>query len=224
MYKFYLDGFLLPVAPGKMDLKIKNKNKSIVLLNEGEINILKTAGLTEISFDIFAPSVVYPFAINSNTVDDILSVLKNLKTSKRPFQFVVIRGSFSTNIKVSVEDYSIKEDAKNGKDVYITVKLKQFRSYGTKKIKLPEKKKEEKKVKAQNVVERVDEKKKPFIGCNVIVNGRLHRDSYGEGPGQTLSGYKGKINFINDRRHGYHVTTPDGSWLGWVTIDDIEVV
>lgn len=41
MYYFYLDKILLPVTPSKMSIKIKNKNKTYVEINEGEINILK---------------------------------------------------------------------------------------------------------------------------------------------------------------------------------------
>ncbi len=40
-----------------------------------------------------------------------------------------------------------------------------------------------------------------MIGSDVIVNGRLHRDSYGKGPGQTRTNYKGKINLINEKDH-----------------------
>ena len=50
-YQFYLDGVQLPVAPSKLQLKIKNQNKTMALINESEVNVLKLPGLTEISFD-----------------------------------------------------------------------------------------------------------------------------------------------------------------------------
>mgnify|MGYP002423712379 FL=1 len=40
------------------------------------------------------------------------------------------------NIKVSLEDYTIKEDVKQGMDVVVTIKLKQYRDYGTKVCKV----------------------------------------------------------------------------------------
>ena len=59
-------------------------------------------------------------------------------------------------------------------------------------------------------------------GCTVILNGRVHRDSYGSNPGKTFSNYKGKVNLINTKgTHPYHVTTPEGSWLGWVTKESV---
>lgn len=47
-YEFYLDKCLLPVTPSKLQLKIDNANKTLTLMDEGEINILKKAGLTEV--------------------------------------------------------------------------------------------------------------------------------------------------------------------------------
>ena len=63
MYYFYLDKILLPVTPSKLSIKIKNQNKTMVEINEGEINILKKAGLTEIEFEAMIPNVKYPFAV-----------------------------------------------------------------------------------------------------------------------------------------------------------------
>ena len=51
MYDFYLDKTLLPVSPSKLELKITNQNKTMNLINEHEVNVLKSPGLTEISFD-----------------------------------------------------------------------------------------------------------------------------------------------------------------------------
>ena len=60
------------------------------------------------------------------------------------------------------------------------------------------------------------------IGCDVVLNGRVHYDSYGAKPGKTFTNYRGKVNFINKKgSHPYHVTTPDGSWLGWVTAESV---
>ena len=60
------------------------------------------------------------------------------------------------------------------------------------------------------------------IGCDVILNGRVQSDSYGSKPGKTFTNYRCKISLINKKgSHAYHVTTPDGSWLGWVTEESV---
>lgn len=140
-YHFYLDKMLLPIPPEKLQMKINNKNQTYILLNEGEINVLKAPGLTEINFDIRIPNVKYSFSMYKNgfqRADYFLDTLESLKTGKKAFQFIVTRvlpdGSmlFGTNMKVSLEEYSITEEAKEGFDVLVSVKLKQYRPYGTK--------------------------------------------------------------------------------------------
>ena len=141
MYNVYLDTMLCPVAPEKLQLKIANKNKTLVLINEGEINILKKAGLTEISFDLLLPNVQYPFATYTSgfrKANYYLEKLEELKVSQEPFKLKIIRRFpdgkmiFDTNMKVSLEDYSPQDDAKIGFDVKVSVKLKQYRDYSTK--------------------------------------------------------------------------------------------
>ncbi|MDD3347333.1 LysM peptidoglycan-binding domain-containing protein [Oscillibacter sp.] len=141
-YNFYLDGVLLPITPGALKLKINNQNKTITLINEGEINVLKKAGLTEVSFEMNIPAVSYPFVNGTpKTPKYYLDKLEALKTNKKSFRFIVSRTTpggkllFDTNLSVSMEDYTLDEDAKaNGMDVKATVKLKQYKPWGTKVI------------------------------------------------------------------------------------------
>ena len=144
-YDFYLDKCLLPVAPSKLEIKINNANKTVSLINEGQVNILKQAELTDIEFECEIPQVRQPYAVYTAGFQQAhyyLDYLESLKTAKKPFQFIVCRKLpsgkklFHTNIKVSLEEYTISEDAKDGFDLSIKVKLKQYRDYGTKTIHL----------------------------------------------------------------------------------------
>jgi LysM repeat protein len=132
---------LLPIAPDKFTLKVKNTNKTMTLINEGEINILKEVGLTDLEFDVLIPAIQYSFA---NYADGFKSpawftnYFEELKVSKKPFQFIISRQMpdgkllFENNLTVSMESYTIKEDAKNGFDLTVSIKLKQYRPFGTK--------------------------------------------------------------------------------------------
>lgn len=142
-YSFFLDKVQLPVPPSKLQTKISNKNKTIVLINEGEINFLKSAGLTEISFEVMIPQNKYPFAIyrgGFKKAKYYLDHFEQLKVNKKPFQFIVTRVSpggkllFTTNMKVSLEEYTITEDAGEGLDLIVAIRLKQYRDFGTKKL------------------------------------------------------------------------------------------
>ncbi len=234
-YLFYLDKVLLPIAPSKLQLKIKNQNKTLQLINEGEVSVLKKAGLTQVDFDALIPNVQYPFATYNSgfqRAKTYLDKLEALKVSKKPFQFIVSRETpngtplFNTNMTVSLEDYTVKEDAKQGLDVVVTIKLKQYKDYGTKTCTVTIKQD-----KPEAPVQTTVESSRPAspaqigIGSNVILNGTLHRDSYGGGAGQSRTNYRGKINFINTKgSHPYHVTTPEGGWLGWVTASSVQGV
>ena len=210
MYKFYFNKDILPVTPGSITTTYKNQNKTITLINEGEVNIPKSPGLTEFSFKFMLPWCNYPF-VNMNypqmltdaipTVrsviegkwklsnvenffknfnlknfimgdDDKLSIfpsqdewltkLSKYKTEKKAFQFKIQRidsgfsldklpiannidvqgwtmrtghvqfAGWTTDMMVTLEDCKIIEDAKEYKDVWVEVKLKEFVPYGTK--------------------------------------------------------------------------------------------
>lgn len=139
-YVFYLGSVMLPVTPGALQVKINGNNETMTLINEGKINLLKQPGLTEVAFDALLPNVSYPFSNGgAQTAGYYLSVLEQLKASQKGIQFIVSRslpsgkGLFSSNLKVSLEDYTIKEDAaKEGPDVKVSIKLKQYKDYGTK--------------------------------------------------------------------------------------------
>ncbi|EGT3754166.1 LysM peptidoglycan-binding domain-containing protein [Clostridioides difficile] len=139
-YDFYLDGVQLPITPGKLEVKVTNKNKTIDLINVGEVNILKKEGLSEISFEAEFTHNKLPFCRGQfRDVQFFLSKLELLKTDCKPFQFIVSRelGNkvlFNTNMKVSLEEYNIVEDADNGSDTKVAIKLKQYRDYSTKKL------------------------------------------------------------------------------------------
>lgn len=148
-YHFYFGKELLPVAPTKLTTKIKNKNKTITLVNEGEVNLLKQAGLADYKFDILLPNVQYPFAEYPNGFKDAwyyLAFMKKLKNSKEPFRFIVNRYLpngfllFETNTEVTLEGYEIKEDASNGFDVIVSVELKIYKPFQTRVITIEEEK------------------------------------------------------------------------------------
>lgn len=142
-YDVYLGKLLLPVTPSKITMKIKNQNETVNLIDDGEVNIPKTPGLTEIDFEFDLPQVQYPYARYKSGFKKAkyyLEKIEELKSLKKKFQFIVCRRQpsgrrlFNTNIKCTIEDYTITENAENGTDVTVQVTLKQWRNYGTKTV------------------------------------------------------------------------------------------
>lgn len=157
-YYFYLGDFMLPVPPPRMDIRVNNKNKTINLINEGEINIIKTPGLKEISFEALLPNANYPFAdysqsLAGNAVSaflgnafsyrpaiNFLESLQTAKNSNSPVRLIITRMTasfamlFDTNFLVTVEDFTMRDDAKNAYDIIVPLRLKEWRDYGTKEV------------------------------------------------------------------------------------------
>ena len=153
MYQVFLGTVLLPIAPSKIETIISSRTQTIDLINGQEVSILKSAGLTQIQFDFMIPSQKYPFAtlsgglfggtIGAVTTTALLGALESLKNAKKPFQFIIARvggglkitNAYNTNLKVTLEDYTINEDAENGMDLIVSVRLLQYRPYSTKILK-----------------------------------------------------------------------------------------
>ena len=135
-YRFYLGDLQLPVAPSKIAINIKNQNRILHLINNGEINVLKQAGLTEVGFSALIPDGIYPFAsypTGFKRAQYFLDKIEDLKAAVKPFYFRVIRGDGKpeTSLLVALEEYTIEEEAENGMDYIVSIKLKQFKAYGT---------------------------------------------------------------------------------------------
>lgn len=142
-YKMYIAGALMPITPSKVKVKINNQNKTLTLISGEEINILKEAKLTDVSFDVVLPQVPYPFTNGgAQSADYYLSLFERLKQSKTPFQWILNRSRpdgvalFYSNLTVGLEDYQITDDANEGFDLTVSVKLKQYRAFGTKTVQI----------------------------------------------------------------------------------------
>jgi LysM repeat protein len=136
---------LLPIPPAKMQTTINNQNKSISLMNEGEVNILKSPGLTTIKFDILLPlRTYYPFAMYKNKVFQpagyYLEYFERLKRHNKTFQFIISRwlptngksqNVMKTSITVTLENYVVTEDVDNAPDISVSLELKEYVKYQT---------------------------------------------------------------------------------------------
>jgi LysM repeat protein len=219
MYSFFIDGMELPIAPQKLTVKIKGNNKTLTLINEGDINFLCAPGLTEITFDAVLPMLgQYSFANGYRRPDSYLNKLESLMTGKEPFRFLVSRVSpsgrllYDTNMKVSLENYTVTEDATKGPDVTVSITLKQYISYSTKTVTVVKAKPEKKPV--------VQQKKKretssaPKVKTYTVKSGdclwNIAKKYYGNGAQYTkiYNANKGKIKNPNLIYPGQVLTIP----------------
>lgn len=144
-YDFYFkignDLLTLPITPGELTITNESKNKVVTLINEGDINVLKSPSLTEIEFEARFPMRKYPYSRTPLTFESYFDTFTKLKEDKKPFRFSVIRATprgvktWGTSFLVSLEELTTKESADEGDDVIVKFKLKQYKEYGVKTIK-----------------------------------------------------------------------------------------
>ncbi len=143
MYYLFIAGTPFPVPPEKIELSIKGKNETVTLIDEGEVNLIKKPGLTEVSLDLLLPAVQYDFAFYEagvfRTPDYYTELLEFLMTSGSYFYFELYRYAYDGSkelshiqMPVTLEEYTETEEAEKGQDITIKCKFKYYRAYGTK--------------------------------------------------------------------------------------------
>lgn len=145
MYYFFIGPVLLPVTPSALTVDIAGNNQVVTLINDSEINILHDPQLKEAAFDVLLPTRMslskYPFAFYGLGGAEALAFteyFKLLQRRKIPFPFIVAKmqpGSLIPSgyeyMQAVIESYTQKEDASNGLDVMVSLKLREYREYAT---------------------------------------------------------------------------------------------
>lgn len=148
-YYFMLGVLPLPIPPSSLEIRTPSMNKTVTLINEGEINIPKKQGLREISFEFLLPTFnKYPFSLyqlGDYTAATIILYLKIWKETKYPIPFIVVRMSpkgkflYFTSIMSLIEDFTFIEDAEElGFDTKCSITLKEYKFYQTRQVQLKE--------------------------------------------------------------------------------------
>ena len=135
-------------------------------------------------------------------------------------------GGMGYDREVVIEDFTYYHQGGDHEDTYYSITFKEYKDYSIAVLAATS---TNRSTRAKTEVGTVQPAakvtpapKQITIGCDVVLNGRVHYDSYGAKPGKTFTNYRGKVNFINKKgSHPYHVTTPDGGWLGWVTAESV---
>ncbi|NCU30387.1 hypothetical protein EOM57_01130 [Candidatus Saccharibacteria bacterium] len=223
----------LPVNPQEIMLLREGNNETTEIVSLGEINMLKAPKLAGLSFEcFFPPNADASYVLTKGDFrapDFYIDFIEAIRKAKKPCRFIVSKTKI--NLLASIETFSYGIKAGPVGEVYYSLAIKEYVNYGVKEVKITDYGANRPKTKNVNTAVSVTKptppapaKKSVYAGCTVIVNGQLHVNSYGAGPGQWRRGFRGKINFINlSGSHPYHVTTMDGGWQGWVLASAVEV-
>ena len=170
MYYVYFDKVLFPIAPEEISTKIEGDNKTITLINQSEVNLIKGMKLTDFSFKLLLPNQKYPFALYKDGYKNAkyyLDKLEQFKALKKPFKFKVIRLNgrketlFDTSTNVTLESYEIMENTDDGTDVKVSIELKQYKEAGVTTIKVKASKNTNKKTTTKKTTKTTKKKETP---------------------------------------------------------------
>lgn len=130
-----------PITPSELTISCGSKNETVTLIDEGDINILKSPSLTEVEFEARFPMRQYPYARQFIGFEEgYKKTFDDLRESKKPFRFIVTRTTpdnkrtWDTNLLMALEDMTFKESADEGDDVLIKFKLKQYKDYSVRTL------------------------------------------------------------------------------------------
>ena len=140
MYRFYLKQgetqFLFPVTPSQVQTKVGNCNETVQILQMGQANLLKNAGLEEVRFRALFPGRQYHFVQVEEGFREpsyFLERLKDFKKAQKPVQLIIFRrladGSqiFCSNVEMGLEEYTIVEQGGEQGDFWVEISLKEYR-------------------------------------------------------------------------------------------------
>ena len=203
----------LPVNPSSLSVRAPGRNTVVETSEAGEVSVLRAKGLTEINIASYFPA--------EGTSPDALSPFEYVRfftaarDEKKPVTLSVL--GLSLDMHVSVEGFEYSFRAGEEGDVYYTLSLREYSRAEARADAASEN------AAAAPLNTRPSEPPRLTVSSEVMVNGRLHRDSYGSGPGKTLAGYRGRISLIREGRpFPYHVASPSGGALGWVRAECVK--
>ena len=141
MYRLYLKQggkqILLPVTPSEIETKTGNRNKAVYILNFGEMNLAKKAGLQEIRFTALLPGRQYSFVQTEGGFHEpeyFLNCFKEYKAAAKPVQLILFRRMadgtqlFCGNMDVLLEDYAVTEKGGEQGDFWVEMHWKEWKT------------------------------------------------------------------------------------------------
>lgn len=127
---------MFPVTPSQVQTKVGNCNETVQILQMGQVNLLKNAGLEEVRFRALFPGRQYHFVQVEEGFRDpsyFLERLKDFKKAQKPVQLIIFRrladGSqiFCSNVEMGLEEYTIVEQGGEQGDFWVEISLKEYR-------------------------------------------------------------------------------------------------
>lgn len=208
----------LPVNPAELKLKYEGDDQSQTVVNLGEINRLGELKLVGIIIESVFPNYETTYTATSELQEPqfYIDYIRDVQDTKNHMQLVVANTKISMPMTVASFEYGF-EDGFDEEYKY-SLELKQYREFKVVKVSSSKKKKKKKSKKGKK---RISPPKKFGVHSSVIVNGRLHMDSNGNGPGAYEKNVKRTVINIATG-HKFPICVGIGAAArGWVKKSDV---
>ncbi|MFH5185719.1 peptidoglycan-binding protein LysM [Paenibacillus sp. TAB 01] len=152
------ESFQIPVNPESIEVKEQGQGKTYNIVGKGggtdetragEVNVIQSPKLKEVTFSSIFPSQYYPF-VNSNVSLFVpmhyINLIRKWMESKHPIRFI-FAGSYKAlafaagkykfsdlNFPASIESFEWKEVAGSPGDIEYTLKLKEYVFYSARRV------------------------------------------------------------------------------------------
>lgn len=127
---------ILPIPPESFNTDVSGKNEIVEIINAGEVNILKDIALRDFSFKILLPKDNALTSLRDSEFKEPVFYLNKFRKfimDKKPVRFFITRllpcgkEIFKGNLLVTLEDYSVEENAGEEGDFWVELNLKEYR-------------------------------------------------------------------------------------------------
>ncbi len=126
----------LPIPPESFNTDVSGSNDIVDIINVGEVNILKDIALRDFSFKILLPKDNVLTSLRDTEFKEPVFYLNKFRKfieDKKPVRFFITRllpcgkEIFKGNLLVTLEDYSVEENAGEEGDFWVELNLKEYR-------------------------------------------------------------------------------------------------
>lgn len=228
--------YQLPVNPEELEVTYSGNNETKDIVALGEIQLLQKRELATLTIESWLPEQPWFGGLRTSggfkpakVYDEFFHMIQDSETYMR----LIVTG-INLNMLVAITSYKSRNQAGDHEDLYFTLDLKEYKEYNAQQVPITN---ENIAITQRNVFSlgaggtgsdsgQVSTPTRVTIGSLVLVTGKLFYTSTGyDSGGKTLREYQGRVSHINEAgSHPYHITTPEGAWLGWVTRDSVKIV
>lgn len=129
--------FELPVLPGKIEVSQQGEGSGYEVYGLGQINVIKSPGLAEYSFEAILPAAgnPYPFITARYYYEPryYVDLIEKWRQTRHPIRFVYTGPSLQINTPASIESFDWSETAGESGDIQISLSLKEYRFYAARR-------------------------------------------------------------------------------------------